>query len=654
MAARSFDLALPDELEREAQLRIRTHEQAKRRRTQLVVAVIVLTVGGIMAGVAHQLRERSANAKIKEVQQQVETALAGNKFDTAQGAIDALAKENPALAKRQEVESLKTLLAKKIADENQRRQDFKTLYAEATSKGADEPDPQVIDKLQKLAVDEEEKEKLTVYLRDVDTAREVRQEGIDLIFRQQATALSKELKPISETRADTDPTGLAADLVKYDKRFAELDENKRVSENARILLEPARGQLRALHAAIKSVSTRKETDTAFKAALESLADSVWSPTQHKQRLDAIHDEFPTNSRADSLKNAALQVNAWVAVQKWSQLSEEWQKKLVPDRSNVAERIRAVDDYILKNPNTPLIAAATEYLAYLRVAQTAFSDKGPWRDEYKRVLANPLMRELSRVKITNGKTYYLIQGEGNPRSNNVGTSISAIVSSDINKPISLEFKPGFAGKTEPAPQATFAKTWLARISEFQDLSWDTFGLEALHAVTVQPDLDPIVRLLLIHRTLTPLRKVAWGIEDVDSLARKVESKVASDDSTWLNPDDAEAQARRAAAVELLGNLPSFDALIQTVKSKRRAMFKPLQFEVVSNAVALQNGTEWRILQQSKDTKELKNGQRLLITADKGKTLREIGTVVNGKPTVDLTRMIGVDEGTLIFICDTKSD
>jgi hypothetical protein len=651
-AARAFDLALPDELEREAHLRIRNHEQARRRRTQLIVALIVLTVGGVIAGVVYQYREHTIRAKILAVQTQVNDALAAGKIESATAAIDALKKDSPPLLKRPDVIKLIDLIKKKAEAEAQRAAEFAALYKTAIEHGVDDPDGEAIEKLRALASTEKEKEDLDSYLRDVDKSREVRQESIDLTFRQQAAALSKDLKPISETRADKDADSLAADLVQFDKRLADLDANKQASENARITLEPARAKLRALHSAIKSVKSQKETDSAFKAALQSLADSVWSPTQHKQRLESIADEFPTNSRAASLKSAASQVNAWVAVQKWSEITEGWHKNLAVNRDTLADRIRIVDDYCRKNPGTPLIAAASDYLAYLTVAKKAISDKGPWRNDYKLALASPLVAELFRVKITNGKTYYLFPAKDNPRSSSIGTSFAAITSADISKTAPMEFKPGFVGKSEPSPQSLFAKAWLARINDFQDDAWDTFGLEAAHGITVQPEMDDLVRLVLLSKTFASLRQCAWGLDDIDSLARQIESKAVSDDAIWLNPDDPEAPARRNAATDLISKLPSMDDLIQRVKKKRQAMFKPLQFEVISNAVVLQQGTEWQILLQSKDAKELKNGQRMLITADKGKTLRDIGIIADGKPVVDLTRMIGVEEGTLVFICDLK--
>lgn len=653
-AARAFDMALPEELEREAQLRIRMHEQAKRRRTQLVVSIIVLTVGGVIAGIVYQYRERSTRDLLAATKQQIETAVSGGKFDTATSVLDGLAKSHPGLINRPEIESLRKLVTDKIAAEEKRKEKFKNLYAETIAKGVDEPDETSLENLKAIARTDEEKDKLTAFLRDVDTAREVRQESIDMVFRQQAAALVKLVNPVSEMLADTNPAGLSADLEKFEKQLADLEGNNRVSKDSKLSLEPARAKIRKLRAALKAVASRKENDSAFNAALNSLADSVWSPTQHKQRLDIIHEQFPNYSRAESLKNAALQVNAWVAVQKWNQITEDWQRKLAPDRKNIDERLKIVEDYLQRNPNTPLVNAVKEYESYLKAAAKALGDKGPWRGDYKKMLAAPLMRDLWRVKLNTGKTYYLIPGDGNPRSNSVGTSISAVVTADINKTASLEFKPGVAGKSEMAPHAKFAQAWLEKIEQFPDNNWDTFGLEALHAITVQPDIDPIVRLVLVHRTLRTLRDCVWGLDDIDSVARKVESKVVSDDAAWLNPDDAEAPNHRNAARDLLANLPSFDNMIQTVKSNRRALFKPLQFEVVTNAVALQDGTNWRILTQSKDARELKNGQRLLITADKGKTLREIGSVQGGKPVVDLTRMIGVDEGTLIFICDIKND
>lgn len=187
-----------------------------------------------------------------------------------------------------------------------------------------------------------------------------------------------------------------------------------------------------------------------------------------------------------------------------------------------------------------------------------------------------------------------------------------------------------------------------LGRFHIEEWETFGLKVAETIRGRTDVDPVLRMILLTRTMTILSKCAWGIDEEVRNIQRTLSAHDTEDVNWMNPDDDNASRVRERINTTLTRLGALEALGVNVRQQRREKIEePLLFKCVLFGVALRDrDNKWQVMTARPLTPQMNGCKAVVVSGDK---LRKIAEVRDGKVAVVQDNMNGVLQGTMVFIC-----
>ena len=535
--------------------------------------VVLAITWSVMAFAAADARREALETAIKRI----DAELANGSFARARKAYDALLARHAALADSPELIEPNARIEFAERKEEGRVRQFK-LGLEAA--GAEPPgDPNassLIKKLRELASLPEEKAAV-----DSLVAERIRRESTSKARADgEVLRLIESLEPkLASCESDVEARPLAAEtgegLKDLKPDIARLrDMTGRAGEEARGKAAAFIGRYERAQAAR---TDRLDQDVLEKAIVLTVRINMFPEhlDEYAKRCRDYRKRFPGTPRSRDLELALARLDTWKAAVDWDQIVGGWGGGLDGLQPREVARLTAATTAhrgkFKAFPDDSVIADAISMLQAARAANDE-SEDGPSR-KLSKVFSNPLVDGLWSVSTGSGKVYYSMV---EPFRNSAGIQIKAV--RGVPTEGSRDFPVKVLGRddqpSQPAlsPQSRVAKkvTGLLTGMSATPESWDKTMAEIILAIRNEAEMDPILQLLLLSRTMSLASEGSYALKKcLDSTIATIKDP-ANDidfDAHWFNPDDHAADIVRRKARAVLVKVPALTNLAADAKANR---------------------------------------------------------------------------------------
>jgi hypothetical protein len=546
-----------------------------------------------------------------------------------------------------------------VSMERQRAEDYQVQVKAAIAAGTGQPNEEAIRRAENLAKTAQERLEVAEIRSKVEQAKRERAEQYDKDYAQRVGALVDEMAALAVDWPSADLAAIERKQREWAVRYAELDQDARVSATAKAQSPLARisQTVKKLEEGFRAERQRRTMASEERTLLEGIAASGASA---KSLVDAINGylaRFPDTERAKQMKIALGQEDAWRAMEAWVAVAPA---KLMPaDVQGLEAQVKATTRYSEQHPKSPMAKPLADYIAYLKQAQMAVKPDGPWDSRLGHVLQrSQLIRGMYAIRSAN-KTYYTRSDEKGKRVSiaNVVThyEYDVILTRDVTE-TKREKLP--ADVTDPQPKSSpqwvladdVLKPLERRSQKLASGDWDLLGLDVIAMIRDRADVDPIMRVLLLQSALKAAAETSPGIEQTLKLALGQLETLRAEDINFMNPFLSGPE--RAQAERILTNLVALDQERARVQSRRQAVLAGVAVRLSGSGVLLRDAAGWQVCTRTEAT----DGMRLMVAtrSDPAEAygLRHIGQATSGKWHLDNAATGGLVEGQMVFICQTR--
>jgi hypothetical protein len=421
----------------------------------------------------------------------------------------------------------------------------------------------------------------------------------------------------------------------------------------------ARTHLTRLGAMEEEIRKRLGEERARERDLRTICSLYNNPQTLARELGSFRDKHPNHRLAAPFGQAALQVDAWRAVETWQKPADGWRgQHRVKEPATAQSRLNLVSAHLNDYPGSPYTEAAHAYARYLQAAVNALHPEQKLKGlpQIGNTLRDPRIPNLFVAECRDGRRHYTntetvvrqpgMEGKG-------GITVKYVVSDEGNMATAYLSEDQLAmpvGTRWPvAPQSAFAKAAFQRFQEFDGTGWETFYLELAADVQRRTDMDAVARATLLKELLGQaagcLPFKPRPPETFDDLRRSLGTLKV--DENWVNPRDERAKAAREQAAALLSEVKSVGNMIKDVEAQIQALAAPL---VPYRPVGIFLGAADGGLRLGEAVAQ--GGLYVLSSEGAALTFHKIGSVPKGQPPVlDPAAAAAVPAGVIVY---TRAD
>ena len=463
------------------------------------------------------------------------------------------------------------------------------------------------------------------------------------------TWATEEFQALDTEQLDTDLSAYAKAVERLKRELNVLSLTPNVSSEALAATAYYREALTQAEQAVAERRTmqteQRQADTALAAALEVAG----VPSRYVQRLEAAAQVQPDVGRAAAFAQATQLVKYWDAVQRWEARLHEWDGQVFPDTfDELNDRLESMRRFRDNQPAAFELPGEEMLWEALRAAERSLSSRGVWHGGYADYLrSTPAISELCVMSDRSGKVYYtscdasfarVAGGLSGPIYS--GLDLSSTQRRTIDAPPNV---------TEPqrSPQSILADDQLAILGELDGSNWRDIGLRLADLIQSRSAVDSVLRVAMLDRVLETIARVTPEVDEIVMPLRDAIVTLNVLDADWIEPDNAEANAARTRSTAFLAGLE-----LTPLRNKLHRMTDQLQaelgYEPAGYGIALMEHGEWKIMTRLPPREGVT--ARVVVTqpADGGAELRQIGVAHGGAFEIAAPSMVGVPEGSLVFL------
>lgn len=670
--ARSFDLPLPEDLERQYRIKVDELDLTRRRRSRVLFSgaavLVLLLAGGVGLVIYHSIRAGEAG----RWETQIATLLEQEKLDEAGELFTQLTGSDPELAARPELQKLRAELGRKLNERAARTAEFARLIATVKAILESNPSREALkgagETLERAgAFVTGSAEKMERYKWETEISKRLNriEKAVNDAFLAKLDEFGKQFEVVDPTLADKDLPQFEQQLTRLSTELARLEMyhvQQDVADELRGNLLPYRTRLKSWQKMVydtKGIREKERVDREQREqkrleeqrALAGLAQKAYSGTVLAKALKDFASKHPDSPKAVPFSQAAELVSDWLAIQEWDELVRTWRDRTIPQKpSEIPQRLAQIKTYAAKHPTSPMLEPATSLTTYLEKADSSLQSDSTWQENLTKVMRSAVMH-LVWFKTKDGRRYYMTQGQ-ELRDTSVGLTATLMLTPDTSKVTQKLFRPGTLDKDEkarPSPQSILAKSILEKLMDVGMDNWDIFGMEVSQAILDNAEMDPILKVILLELILSDVGRHCWGAEEGVLGVRERLARLQVTEMSWMDPDNAQANMSRPQVTGVLKKLEPFSKLRDQVLAKRRGLLASLDVGGRNRGVAVQGEAGWEVLAPP-GAMPIECTLWVVVQAPQSdrKVLRKIGTVRDGKTTIEPATMAGVPEGSMVFI------
>lgn len=651
-----FDRDMPDTLAARFKSRVEGLELAETRRSRLILAAgvaAVALIGGLAFFAIRQQRRANDAAQVAAT---VEKMLSDKQLEQATSFLDNLTKSNASILGEPAVVEAGVKLKEAQAKDRERIDQFTSaLHSAETAKPA-ALDPPALQLARSLARLEAEKAAVEHVAATCEAAFREERARRDEAALPRINALSVKIASLEREAAKADSRAVIAEpLHEIQAELAKLNaELPYLSEHLRLLVGVFVKKTDALQKEEKLIEqgTRLENDITHTISY-SRTESLGDLALFTGALQAFIKASPNSPRAETFKKTLEEYPGRNAVFAWHQLAASWLSnpakltvKAAKERSVLCTR------FLSDHPRFPDAAILRDYQKHLdAIARRDDSDDAP-RKRLQKLFSDLFVDNLWTVTIRRGRLsqrYYVA------RKPEDGFDEFRYLKNFDGKEETLSVNVGETPRVEPAPQsnvATQVKVRLANDAILDD--WDANMVAILRSVSTEPNIDPILRLVLIDKVMTYAGEGSEPLRRAFSLPKNLISVGDVDTNvTWMDPEDDGAGQSRPRAAELLKALPDPTIALRDAEKQRAAIEAQVSYLPYPVGWLLKDEKGWHCRTGKALPKE---GDLCVVVPDgeKDGVWRKVGTLSNSGLELVGANNSNLVEGRPVFVVTRSSN
>jgi len=647
-AAIQFNLELPDELESRYRQRLAARAAAIRNRRRLIytgIAAGFILVAGAVTLMAYQ---SILSREVDDAQKALSSAL----IDVQEGDVEkgqnirkSVVEQHPRILKNPTIVKTMADIDGAIAGEQHRQDKFQRAMKAVLAAGVEHPDATDLQQATILAKMPDESSQVQEFKSRVDDFDRSAQAEVDHKFVSDGEALSAEIeKTLTPELMTSDPEGFVQNLQAMNKRVAQMHQVSGISQDVE------QAQLASLDAAIAHRQQDLEQQQMRQQMLQTVRQFGDSASAHAEALRQFVKSCPDDPRCADFTRAIAQLPAEQSIEEWSRLVSNWGSMVPNNYDEAKNRAVQIQDYLNRYPTTPLQQRVSEYQGYLNTGIELTAEDGPWKSKLRKMLNNPLVRDLRFLDTSDGLRYYVLDNvsvTSIAAGDSQIQSFDAITTPDVTQPSHVELKPGqslTSATPAPSEQAIFADAALKRLDDLDFSNFEAFGLDITQDLLSHHDMNLVLRSILLQHILELNQPVATSIgNDATGKTAQTLAGLDVDDISWLDPTqktDPLVLGRLQAAID---GLPSLSEMSSAVSRHRDAILQSAHLVMAGEGVLLRAGGGYEL-----DSPVIGAEGQIASLCDPEKGLLKIGTYKNAHWLLDKPVIQSVPDGTLVFI------
>ena len=646
-AVRATEFELPDELSSRLRSLVRRREQAVRTRRKLAIGSIAAAIVFLIVLTGWIIQRKATESAAQQAISHFSDLVVNEKLAEAEAFYAKMQQESRLLVERSEIRTFHSLLAEKIEKEKERAAEFKAHLTAAMAGGPENPNTQELDQAEWKSRSSSEKLEVLDFKAKIAAVNKDKSAKVQADARKVLSELKAELDRLESSGEVKDG---AADVTKLE-----------AGEKALVDMSSVRGLDAALKGEIEQQATRAAelrkqlvAATAEKSDFERTVKGGISAGEYREAVAKFQAKYPQSQRTTWFKRAIEDIIAWEAADNWAAMMKNGPRPLTPPATTLGDLVKVIDAYREKCGQGPFASAAQEYLDYLARAQVALANDGPWKGQFRTMLTLPLLCETRCVGVKDVGVYYLpARGKWDVKLLNdqpFKVQFEAILTGDIARTATITEEYRNLVKDVPAasPQSALAAEMSKVLDELKEDNWEVFPFQIIQIIQGAKQVDPILRAMLIDRVIRPTDKAGWNLGDSLTKYSEVLSPLSVDDIAWMNPKDTTANRVREQAKATLDKLMPLTAVQASIVEQRKKLAAKLDWSVANHGILLRQENSWKLAMPERPAE----GVKLFVTGRGGRTVQEIGVVRGGITVWTEANMIGLPEGTLVFIVEPR--
>lgn len=571
-AVLGFGKGLPDELEARLKERYRAIGRSERARNWAILGGLVATAACLAGLVLWSNAAQARNREFEKAAAKAGSYLASGRLEDARTVLEQLESTYPGASQAEVVTPVADRLSAAEQKENDRLARFSAAIAEARDASLSQAPPPALETARSLARSPSE----TAQVEAIVTTRQ------GIAARERALVDEKLLPRLASLGERTDEAEAQA---KKDPRARETlaalaalrQEVPSLKEESERASEEVQSRVKTWVARLNSIDAAQAAALVRDRLLEELtrnAGTIERPEDLARYLDTADKyvaKFPDEPSGRSLRQALGEKALWQAVVAWGALVRSWQAPVtILPQPLAVERARALTDFCTTYPKYPAPATVEEYRRYVEAVshRTSVGDAGA-ASSLRRMLSNPLVDHVWRVKTKAGMSYYALR---EPKGSDSGYLFQGLVSIDCREKQVFVPKADLEAK-DRAPQTLLARRVAPLLTKAtaSTASWDSAMVDVLRAIKDEPELDAILRITFLKATIRAASQGSAPLGDaLKSHARLIEQAQLNLDVPWVDPEDPAAELERQRAGDLLRVFPAFVSSITQCEQARRRL------------------------------------------------------------------------------------
>jgi hypothetical protein len=231
-----------------------------------------------------------------------------------------------------------------------------------------------------------------------------------------------------------------------------------------------------------------------------------------------------------------------------------------------------------HPDSVAFRQRSDYLN--AIVRRTDSEGNPIEAPLKSLFADPLVAGAWMLTATGDRRYYLLEdpvAKFGPLKPETSYAVKYVTTFDLSTK-AKSFRGADVTRLGTSPQRKIARQVNLALEELTDETWEASFCKILQAITSDTKTDPLLRLVLLKRTLaiacqgSQCLQKAFGQHLSALKASTIPATV-----NWMDPNNSEASEQRPSAETELSTLPDFIKARDAAANDWRSLFSPVGTE-----------------------------------------------------------------------------
>lgn len=551
---------LPPVLQGRYENRVSGLRLAARRRRQMAIGAgcAGLVVAGLAVG--WMIWQQQEQAELRRVVAAVQGLINDHQFAAAHDLLNQAQRfsgSDPWLQVNQQ-------LLQAEAAETARHSEFQDRVALAREADRIESARPHLDRLRQLAITDEEKQAVVRLEGEWDHRRRELMSQKDARVRPLLEKVSSTLAALSDQ--DVQLLAETAAVASLSQASADLAEIQLLLDGASPELASHRDVLFTRLTALKEAQTieLRRRDLLQELTANSLlvpGDPAWA--RRLSAFDAARKTYISQHPNEMRSMDFRQFDDAAAARKVLRSQEamrSWRQLIPQEKESLQQRLQAVEALLADSSHSPDVPVLREYQQFLerlsrQQGESSDSGNGSLRRQILELFDNPVMRDLHVLELKNRDRFYLTEAMSFSPNKPVSFKYVIDYERNLRQSMGVRYDELLIGATAEAPQVRLAKSIRDRFQSVELYSWREHCCASLQQILDAPDLDDLLRLLLLKRfvefSVSGDRALAHALLPVSAVLAESDIDLTG---RWMDPKDTAAKLNRNRVPELLKRIP----------------------------------------------------------------------------------------------------